>query len=66
MAIVDVDDQTMGEAPDLDRAPQVGEQAPDFLACAPLGDRSVRLHELAAQVGHVALVSQDSYRYHGT
>ena len=66
MAIIDVDDQTAGEAPDLERAPQVGEQAPDFLAYAPLGDRSVRLRQVAADVGRVVIVSQDIYRYHGT
>jgi len=63
---VDVDDQTAGEAPDLERAPKVGDRAPDFLIYAPLGDQLLRLHELASRAGRVVLVSQDSYRYHGT
>ena len=66
MALVDVDDQTAGEAPDLERAPKVGDRAPDFPIDAPLGGGSVQLHDLVARAGRVVLVSQDSYRYHGT
>jgi len=66
MALVEVDDQAAGELPDLEHAPKVGDRAPDFRIWTPLGDQSLRLHELAGQTGRVVLVSQDSYRYHGT
>ena len=44
--------------------PQVGEKAPDFLISSSHGLLSVR--DLVARVGTLVLVSQDSYRYHGT
>jgi hypothetical protein len=44
--------------------PQVGDSAPEFLIERPSGQ--ISLSVLAAEAGIVVLVSQDSYRFHGT
>jgi hypothetical protein len=44
------------------KAPEVGQRAPDFFVDTPSGRKSIC--KLAAQHGKLVLVSLDSYRYH--